>query len=278
MQNAFFRTPYAPSVPISDYRGAGGLPGLLQQVMLQQGLAPNGVLDGTASPQEAASSGPKRLFDRANDGQATPNPTGLLDEGASAPSQDPNFRQLVSRRRMPNSEFVGNQSLDTPPPPDRVAAVTLPWSELWRRLGNGVQPDSNNPAPSEATPAGPACRLVPGRAITSGSQIWPLPTEASPGNWATWQFLKRYPDILNRILSGTEDDPECAAELKQAREDCAKAFADGWKGLTGSGPYKKTDGTKWDVNDCVRGLVREICGGNPLDRPPPKKVKRYKLR
>lgn len=85
---------------------------------------------------------------------------------------------------------------------------------------------------------------------------------------------------------GREWDEECKQERKNALKVCVDAFANGlrgdglrWKSDYDVGPYQKPAGKPpWDVRDCMRGLMSEICYGNLYERPPEPQVKRYSLR
>ncbi len=62
------------------------------------------------------------------------------------------------------------------------------------------------------------------------------------------------------------DDDGCKEERRRAQDTCSDAYANGWRSDYDVGPYRKPDGTRWTVQDCVRGLVSERCGGNKIDR------------
>lgn len=56
--------------------------------------------------------------------------------------------------------------------------------------------------------------------------------------------------------SGAEDSPECQEQWRQARADCVEE-------LSKRDPIRGMTGGYTNVEDCARGLVSEICGGNP---------------
>ena len=97
----------------------------------------------------------------------------------------------------------------------------------------------------------------------------PMPEEISPLPFEAPNLLKgnrglREPDDL--------DDPECKKERKAAKEFCAEHMDQLSQGLG-------HEGFGVTFEQCVRGRVSERCGGNPVDRgPPPKKVKRFRLK
>lgn len=62
---------------------------------------------------------------------------------------------------------------------------------------------------------------------------------------------------------GDGNDEECAKEWADARKECKEALADG---RAGQGPFSGRRGARWSVEDCAKGRVRAICGGEPLKR------------
>jgi RHS repeat-associated protein len=62
-----------------------------------------------------------------------------------------------------------------------------------------------------------------------------------------------------------DKDPDCEGEIRQARRDCAEAYANGWRGDFGTGPYRNPRAHRWTIADCVRGRVSQRCGGNRVD-------------
>jgi len=65
---------------------------------------------------------------------------------------------------------------------------------------------------------------------------------------------------------GSAGDDGCAEEIRKAREICVEAFANGWRSDHNVGPYRKPGGGRWTIQDCMRGLTSERCGGNLLDK------------
>jgi hypothetical protein len=119
------------------------------------------------------------------------------------------------------------------------------------------------------------------RSRASSDAPWPsrprpyLPPDVIPGTPEWWEHAKRghqglwdfLTDLLRRITPGLGDnlDEECRKEWAEAREECAEAFASGWRGDYGAGPYKKRGAGPWTVQDCMRGRVSQRCGGNRVD-------------
>jgi len=106
---------------------------------------------------------------------------------------------------------------------------------------------------------------------------FPLPP-MGPGSIPTIP-MPHIPDWLKAIgqgvqvfprmfLGGGGDDEDCKEEVKKAREECTEAFASGWKGEYGLGPYRAPGAKSWTIQDCMRGRISERCGGNPWDRKP----------
>lgn len=61
------------------------------------------------------------------------------------------------------------------------------------------------------------------------------------------------------------DEEACAEEWANARRDCEAGF----RGPRGQGPHsipKGRRGRNYTVDDCARGIVSEICGGNALKK------------
>jgi RHS repeat-associated protein len=82
---------------------------------------------------------------------------------------------------------------------------------------------------------------------------------AQAGINGLWNFCRR-------IISGDGGggpDPDCKDEIREAREICTEAYANGWSSDHDVGPYSKPDGGQWTIQDCMRGLISERCGGNP---------------
>lgn len=89
-----------------------------------------------------------------------------------------------------------------------------------------------------------------------------IPMPAIP-DW--WKVGARILQLLPRValgLGGGGDNDDCKEEKKKAREICVEAYANGWKSDFDVGPYK----TPWTIDDCMRGLISERCGGNRVDK------------
>lgn len=78
-----------------------------------------------------------------------------------------------------------------------------------------------------------------------------------------WNFLQRRGTVGS---TGSGWDDECKTEIRRAREICTEAYANGWESDHDVGPYSKPDGSRWTPQDCMRGLISERCGGNPVDK------------
>jgi RHS repeat-associated protein len=63
----------------------------------------------------------------------------------------------------------------------------------------------------------------------------------------------------------TSGDDGCKDEIREAREICTEAYANGWKSDHDVGPYRKDGGGPWTIQDCMRGLISERCGGNGVN-------------
>jgi hypothetical protein len=75
--------------------------------------------------------------------------------------------------------------------------------------------------------------------------------------------------LLRRMITGVAgggDDDGCDKEIRNARETCTEAYANGWKSDHDVGPYKTPSGKPWTIQDCMRGLISERCGGNEVDK------------
>jgi hypothetical protein len=123
-------------------------------------------------------------------------------------------------------------------------------------------------------PVAPSAPTVPADAKdTSGRErLGPnLPSYALPGtagqlNQGLWDFLAQLRrSITSGFGGGGDNDDECRREWAEAREECAKAFASGWRGVYGSEAYKKPGAGAWTVHDCARGRVSQRCGGNRVE-------------
>jgi len=73
-------------------------------------------------------------------------------------------------------------------------------------------------------------------------------------------------------IDSDENDPDgCNKERNAARRQCAAEFAS-------RKPNEAKTGGYLNIEDCMRGLVSEKCGGNPAPPPPPRRVIRYNIR
>jgi len=95
--------------------------------------------------------------------------------------------------------------------------------------------------------------------IPPGAYDWQTETERAI--MRLWNYTR---GLVGAIGSGWDD--ECKEEIRNARRICAKAYGNGWESDHDVGPYSKPDGSDWTVQDCMRGLTSERCGGNPVDK------------
>jgi hypothetical protein len=103
----------------------------------------------------------------------------------------------------------------------------------------------------------------------------PLPPVYVPGTpenkqW-TDQFIQGLRGLYNAFSGppdkgGGNNDDGCDEEIRAARKICIDAYANGWRSDYAVGPYKKATKGPWTIQDCMRGLISERCGGNPVDR------------
>ena len=77
------------------------------------------------------------------------------------------------------------------------------------------------------------------------------PRALDSGYWAS-RLAQRRPQV-EPVLYG----PECDEEWREAAEKCGK-----WLDMGFLGPRRALG---WDVPSCMRGLLSERCGGNPID-------------
>ncbi len=128
-------------------------------------------------------------------------------------------------------------------------------------------------------------RLAQARGLTL-----PLPggIGLSPDAWNAWRkgaldgimgARRFYRQSIGSIGGGGGDDKEgCKEERDEALKQCVEAHANGWpmpQGRFVRGPLRSPrPGGRWDVNDCMPGLISERCGGNKVDYGPQGKPRR----
>ena len=92
-------------------------------------------------------------------------------------------------------------------------------------------------------------------------------------------FCAQYPALCGAIAAGVNacfravtgsggggnDNNDCKEEIRKAREICTRAYANGWRSDSDVGPYKKPAGGQWTIQDCMRGLISQRCGGNSVN-------------
>jgi hypothetical protein len=172
---------------------------------------------------------PFELAARLQRGSAMPGDG--RSESVSAPRSDPNAIQLAGASgTMP----LAGKRLGFPAPlvPDGESSQT-------RRPGIPVPPE-----------------IIPGT-----PEWW---EHAKRGHQGLWDFLLRlYRRGTTAPGSGSsDDDSECEEERRTARRICREAFANDWKSDYDVGPYRKPGSGQWTIEDCMRGLISEKCGGN----------------
>jgi hypothetical protein len=186
-----FRFPYGFDQPVSDPPPAGGLLGLIQQIIQQQGLD-----QGAASE-----SGANAISDRNPDSAVRPSggvlgpvlamqagqyqtPMGASSRPASSPLSDPNFGHA--------SQALGQNTGPSWP-------TTAPQQQLVpAQWGGGVLP-----RPVPIPPIGPMPPGVPLPPI-------PIPKPAIPDAWrALWAILQIYPSAMSRLRRGGGDREDC---------------------------------------------------------------------
>jgi hypothetical protein len=196
------------------------------------------------------------------------------------------------------------------PRDEDVAAMWKAIKHSWENLKYHLTPNAT--LPSDYVPPPQVC-IRSGLGPTPGQSIWQslrdedaktsedaigpfhrpnnpmvpqgpasIPRASSPNDLTIESSVDRFPAISRRVTAPAADEPsaECKEKIRKARDECAEGFANDWRGTPHLGPRKNPDGRLWDTNDCVRGIVEEECRpqGNPVDRPPPPKVKRFNLR
>lgn len=248
---------------------------LMQHSLQQEGAnfdsPPNGMsgedADGYGSPQGGLL-GRLRALQAEQSGRDTlPQP------------QDPNFRQLsrapiVNRPPDANAPYrSNNQSSPSYPSVGSGSSLdalgVLPQSAgvpgAYGKLATRWLP------PSPTAPNVPLGRSgrgmpIPPPPMAPGS-LPPVSMPAIPDWWkSAGAILQILPRISYGMGGGGNDEDDCKDEIRRAREICTEAFANGWKGDYGLGPYKAASGEPWSIQDCMRGRISERCGGNPVDR------------
>lgn len=193
---------------------------------------------------------------------------------------DPNFRQLsrapIAMRPQaaigPSNRPVDQSSPSYSPVGDSTSL------DLSRASGQGAGwfgAYGDKPVPPWIVTS-PTMTTVPlglrGRGIPIPPMVpVPLPPIPMPTfpDWlrAAGKILQLYPRISSGMGGGGGDGgDDCNEEIRAARKICTDAFADGWKSDYDVGPYKTSSGKPWSIQDCMRGLISERCGGNSTDR------------
>jgi len=268
---------------------------LLQQAIEQQRALQQG--DDWNSPNLVPGQNPDR--DQAPQGllgrlrallteQSQYQPVAGTDGPESAQSLDPNFRQLSrvpiagrpqvavdpsNRSAVPSDLAGGDISLNSPIATGQGAVRPQTTSRLL-----GIPAQSWTVTPSSMTPVPVGWRLggvpfpVPGPPLSPPPRI---PVPSVPEWWkVAGKLLQLYPRVFSGLAAGGGDDEECEKQRRKARETCTEAYADGWKSDHDVGPYSTSSGDTWSIDDCMRGLVSEACGGNPVDNEPRKNGRR----
>jgi hypothetical protein len=145
-------------------------------------------------------------------------------------------------------QYAGNNRPPITPAEFFLPSMADPWIET---IPYGARPWIEN------TPVAPEFRPFP-----------PMPDEISPLPFGLPDLLKGN-EPLGKPLPDP-DDPECEKERQAADIFCAKQMEKLSQGLGDKG-FGLTFG------DCVLGQVSERCGGRPVNRGKPKRVKRWNL-
>jgi len=230
------------------------------------GLASNQNADGDQAPQGLLG----RLLALQAE-QSRYQPVDETDAPAPAQPYDPNFRQL-SRVSQRDRQPVANGP-SSPSAEQSSQTVPQPVGGLFGAFGGSPGSPWFADAPTRTPlPAGPRWPGAPMPPMGSMPSLPPVSMPAMPEAWKTaWKLLQLYP----RVFTGAaEDDEECAEEMRKAREICTEAYANGWKSDHDVGPYDTAAGDSWSIPDCVRGLLSERCGGNPVEKEPNKDARK----
>jgi hypothetical protein len=284
-----FRNAYGSDSGIYGGQRAGGLLGLMQEVMAQQGLRQQGADFGSMRQQNSGAYGdapPGGLLGRllalqasqpqqppvgANDGQMPPaapdpnfrqlsrriniRPQGTLDssdrpDDQSSPSYYPSSADSTSLAASPSAagqDAVSFRGYGSTPAPMRIAdaSMMLPGAQGFRGIGIPVPIPSKDPGP-----------------------IPQIPMPHLPEWWRNLgAIVQLLPNIvLKRDDGGGGEGRDCNEEIREARKICIEAYANGWKSDHDVGPYKTSSGKPWSIQDCMRGLISERCGGNAIEK------------
>jgi hypothetical protein len=135
-----------------------------------------------------------------------------------------------------------------------------PTPDAWNAGGHGGANAGSASMQSRAF-GGPAIAFPPD--IIPGTPEWW--EHAKRGHQGLWDFLLHLRRGVGAGLGGGGQDEDCRKEWAEAREACAKAYAEGWRGDYGAEPYRKPGKGPWSIHDCMRGRVSQRCGGNRVD-------------
>lgn len=212
----------------------------------------------------------------AND-SGTP-PGGLLGRWLELQAAQEQPRSIgEDRELMPSAPATPNFRLvRISPPVQPHGAVGASNRPSYSTLGDGNQPDvlptSHWGSGESGADAGRPAPVIAGFSRIGRAVPMPpmgpgtLPKIPMPEWWsAIRKLLQLYPKMSSG-LGGGGGDEGCKEERREAREICTDAFADGWKSNYGVGPYKTPPGKRWTIEDCMRGLISERCGGNATDK------------
>lgn len=229
-----------------------------------------------------------------------------LDAGTS----DGSTPQRKHEVNSPNSgldipEFLRRQGKEQSPPKEaEIEAKRSSNEELddpnVRRLIRLPSPQFSNEAPNGLNALG-------GEGRTSARATQLEPTGEATGGTTFSQWLEKQKQPLQNDASGGNGngegggggggggwggdgkkryDADCKKTRDEARQICIDGFVEGfvgdrfrrWKSNYATGPFKKRRYDISIIDDCKRGLISEACGGNEIEQPPPRKVKRYNVR
>lgn len=187
---------------------------------------------------------------------------------------------MLRERRLAAMRAVVEESLNAPPPqgqpgggyaPSQLLLGGHPDPEPWTSTGVGPGTEFAAAEPPYAFPmSASTMKVAMGRWPTG---VWPrpgLPVPFPPDAWEPWkrhseQGLKGLIDAWRRVFSGSAGgsnyDPDCDQEWKEARELCKEELANPYPSRSITGGYR-------DVENCARGHVSQRCGGNRFDDTP----------
>ena len=270
-----FRNAYEFDPETQGASSLGGLPGLLRQVMLQQGLQQQGINSGSApnaAPGQNLESygNPKGLIGRILALQA--DQPGAFGDDARQPQYPPpdvNSGQpsgAMTGTRTPGTIHLSSrfeqQSNPTYPASGegalRGASPTAVQGAGSFETRDGPQaPTRVADASMNMTPFAWRGRGIPIPVPLPGSGTGPeIPMPKIPDWWRdAWAILQLYPRVFSgKGGGGGDDENDCLEETRKVRQKCIEAFPDDW-------PYNSPSWKPQTIEECTRGLLSVRCGG-----------------